>query len=152
MNGSPPSSAIQKISWSHVLGTAVGSLVLGLFAAWIAADLLPRLLTFLAVAGATGYRLFATAAVRRQAAIACKVLAGLLVVTPLFVVLPDVLSADTYGVSAMSMVVSIANLLLFVPFALAAAIVAYVAYRLEGGTGIVQRVRNRRASSSTQPA
>jgi len=150
MNGARVLQTLDELRWPHLARATAGAFLLGSYASWIAADVLPRVLAFIVAAVAIGYLLFTTHGRRRQAAVGCYVLAGLLVLTPVCVVLPDVLSASVYEVSAASMVFTIANLLLFVPFAVAATIVTYVAYRLDGGTGILQRVQHWRDASSRQ--
>lgn len=126
-----------------VAGTIVGAVILGLYAAWIAADIVARWLVFLVVALVVGYVLLTKPTVRSQAVYGGYALAALIVLTPIFVIIPDVLSAGTYGVGATGMIFQIANLLLLVVFLIPAAIVAYAAYRLDGGTGVVERVRQR---------
>lgn len=127
---------------TRVAGAVLGATLLGMYAAWIAADFLARPLTFLVVAGGAGYVLAGKPDARSQAVYGGYVLAGLLVLTPILMVLPDVLSGSTYGPGALGMALLVGNVLLFVLFAIPAVAVAYVAYRLDGGRGVLQRVRN----------
>lgn len=137
-------TAAADLDAGHLAGVAVGAVLLGAYAAWIAADLLARPLAFLVVAAGAGYVLAGKPDRRSQAVYAGYVLAGLLLLTPVLMVLPDALSGGTYGPGALGMVLLVGNLLLLVLFAIPATVVAYVAYRLDGGTGIVRRVRDAR--------
>ncbi|MDZ7731621.1 MAG: hypothetical protein U5K37_12970 [Natrialbaceae archaeon] len=87
-----------------IAGTVVGAVLLGLYAAWIAADLLARWLTFGIVAIGAGYVLFSKEEIRGQFVYAAYVFAGLLVLTPVFMVMPDVLSAEAYGRTATELI------------------------------------------------
>lgn len=118
-----------------------GAALLGLYASWAAADVATRWLTFVVVTLVVGYRLAEQSTVRKQSVTAGYVLAALLAITPVLVVLPDVLSAGQYGVSGLDMVALRWNLYLFVLFAIPASVVAYLAYRLDGNPGIVSRIR-----------
>lgn len=129
-----------------VAATVVGGLVLGLYASWMAADLVARWLVFLVVALGAGYALFDQPAVRAQVAYGCYVLAGLVLLTPVLMILPDVLSGSVYGVGAVGMAAQLANLILLAVFGLLAAIVAYVGYRASGGRGVLERLRNYRTT------
>lgn len=106
-----------------------GAALLGAYAAWVAADFLPRWLTFGLVALVAGYRLFDQPTHRARARYAAYVLAGLLLLTPVLVVLPDALHADRMGVGTLRLVATTANAILFAVFALLAALVALAGRR-----------------------
>lgn len=120
----------------HLSRAAVGSLAVGLYATWMAADLVGRWLVFPAVAVLAGALLYGRDGGHEQLVFVGYAFAVLLAVTPAFVVLPDVLA------DGLTMLFMTANLLLVVLFALPAAAVAYVTYRVDGGRGVVQRVRD----------
>lgn len=130
---------------ANAAATVAGAVPLALYATWIAADLLARWFVFPVVAVGAGYALSVRPTVREQASYACYALAGLLAVTPVFVVLPDVLSAGEYGTSTSSLLFTLGNLFLVVLFALLAALVAYVGYRVDGGRSVLERVRDARS-------
>lgn len=147
MRGETRTGIAADLDVATVAAPVVAGAALGLYAAWIAADLLARWVVFLVVTVGGGYALHAYAGTngRETAAYACYALAGLVAVTPIFVVLPDVLSADAYGVDGWALAFTIANLFLAALFAVPAAVLAYVGYRLNGGRGIAERARDRRS-------
>lgn len=139
--------ALERPTDATTVAVAVGGgLVLGLYASWMAADLVARWLVFLVVAVGAGYALFDQPDVRAQVAYGCYVLAGLLVLTPILMLFPDVLSGSEYGVGAVGMAAQLANLILLLVFGLLAAIVAYAGYRASGGRGVLERLRNYRTT------
>lgn len=129
----------------HVAAILAGAILLALYATWVTADLLARWLVFPLVALAAGYALSRRPTTRGKAIYVCTVLAGLLVLTPVFVLLPDVLSAGEYGVSPSSMVFTAGALFLVILYGIPAAIVGYVGYRIAGGRGVLTRVRDARS-------
>ncbi|MDZ7687350.1 MAG: hypothetical protein U5J64_01280 [Halobacteriales archaeon] len=128
-DGQESASAFGGIDARTVATAVVGGLVLGAYAMWITADLLPRALTFIFVTLGVGGILYRRADGREQLVYAGYVLAGLLFLTPIMMILPDVLSAGTYGVSALSLVFVTVNIVLFVVFLILAAVVAFLSYR-----------------------
>lgn len=114
--------------------SVVAAALLGIYATWITADFLPRWLVFGFVLVAGGFSLLTQDTRRARLQNALYALAGLLVLTPILLVLPDVLHADTLGVSALSLAFTVANLLLFVVFAVLAAVSAGVGYWAGGAT------------------
>lgn len=110
----------------------VGASVLGGYAAWAGADLLPRWLAFLVVALSAGYLLASNATARAQMVVVGYGLATLLAVTPALMILPDVLSAGSYGVALGDVVFLRWNLYLFVVFFVPALVVAALTARLDG--------------------
>lgn len=140
-----PTATDANVDVANVVVSVGAAAVSGLYAAWIAAGLLSRWFVFPLVTATVGYVLYAKTDGHETVAWACYVLAGLVAVTPVFVVLPDVLAADRYGVSAWALAVTIGNLILLVFFAIPAAVLAYVGYRLDGGRGVSERLRDRLA-------
>jgi len=123
----------------HLLGVVAGAAVLALYASWMAADLVGRWLVFPVTAVVAGYLLYGREESGNKAVFVGYGLAAMLAVTPVVMILPDVLGEFTEGPAAMALTVS--NLLLVVLFLLPATALAYVTYRFDGGRGIVQRVR-----------
>ncbi len=132
-----------RISPGHVGGVVLGALAVSLYATWMAADLVGRWLLFPVVAVVAGYLLHQRETGREQLVFVGYTLAGLLVVTPVVVVLPDAVAG--FDVGATTMLFMTSNALLFVLFALLAGVVAAVTFRLDRGRGIVQHVRQTRA-------
>lgn len=129
------------LEWGK-LGNAVGgALILAWYATWITADLLARWIIFPLVALLAGYLLYQQDSGHDQGVYFGYRLAVLVLVTPLLIVLPDVLGADAYGVGGLTLLVTYTNILLGIVFAIIAAIIAYVTYRYDGGTGLVARAR-----------
>lgn len=108
------------------------SLVVGLYAGWIAADLLPRWLAFVLVAVGTGYVLLDVPDQRTRVGTAAYILAGLLALTPVALVVPDAAAAGALGVGPLSMVLTTANAIVTVIFLAVAGGVAYLGHRLGG--------------------
>lgn len=129
------------VDWG-LLGNAVGgALILAWYATWITADLLARWLIFPLVALLAGYLLYQKDSGHAQGVYFGYRLAVLVLVTPLLLVLPDVLGAEAYGVGGLTLLFTYTNILLGIVFAILAGIIAYVTYRYDGGTGLVARVR-----------
>lgn len=106
-----------------------GAVLLALYAAWIAADFLPRWLTAGLVAIGAGYGLLRQGTPRARLQNVLYAFAGLLLLTPVLLVLPDAVNADAYGVGVLSIVFTTANVLVFVAFAVVAALIAGIAYK-----------------------
>lgn len=123
----------------HVTGLAAGAVVVSLYATWMVADIVARWLAFPVTVLVTGYLLYGREGSHEKAVFVGYALAALLAVTPVAMILPDVLWEFTENPTAMALTVS--NVILFVLFLLPAAVVAYTTYRFDGGRGVVQRVR-----------
>lgn len=141
MTGDSSTATLADLDAGHAAATLVGAVLLGLYAAWMTADLLARWLVVPLVAVAAGYALARRPTTRGKAIYVCAVLAALLALTPVTIVLPNVLSAGAYGASPWSLALTTGNLFLVVLFAVPAALVAYVGYRLAGGRGVRARIR-----------
>lgn len=126
----------------HLAGVAIGAVVVALYASWMAADLVARWLTIPVVVVIAGGLLYGRTSASDKLAVVGYMLAALLALTPVLIILPDVLGDFTERPVEMAFTVS--NVLLVVFFALLAALVAYLAYRVDGGRGIIQRVRTAR--------
>lgn len=116
-----------------IAASVAGAVLLGIYASWMFADLLPRWLVFGVTLLAGGYGLLAFDARSERLRAGLYAFAALLLSTPVVLVLPDALYADEFGVSAVSLVFTTVNVLLLVVFAVLAAIVGGVGYWL-GGT------------------
>lgn len=123
-------SAFENVDAKFVFGVVFGGVLLGAYATWITADVLPRALTFIFVAVGVGGTLYRREEPREQLVYAGYVLAGLLFLTPVMMILPDLISAGAYGVGALELLFMTMNLVLFVVFAVPGVVVAYLSYRL----------------------
>ena len=130
--------SIETDPW-HLSRAGLGALGVAVYATWMAADVLARWLTFPVVAVLAGFLLVDRDA-HEQLVFLGYAFAGLFVLTPVLMVLPDALGE--FGEGATTMVFMTANLLLVVLFAVPAAVLAYVTYRLDGGRGVLQRLRD----------
>ena len=139
---STPTDDRTLISPGHAGRVGGGALVVSLYATWMAADLVGRWLLFPIVALMAGYLLHQRETGREQVVFVGYTLAGLLVLTPVIMVLPDGFAG--FGVGSATMLFMAANALLFLLFALLAAVVAVVTFRLDRGRGFVQHVRDSR--------
>jgi hypothetical protein len=127
----------------HLVRVVLGAVVISLYAVWMAADLIARWLLFPVVAVLAGYLLFERDTAHEQTIFVGYAFAALLLVTPLLLFFPDV--TGDFDRSLSSLLFTTANVLLFVLFAVVAGTVTYVTYRLDGGRGVVQRIRDFRA-------
>ena len=107
----------------------LGGLVLGGYAMWITADVIPRALTFIFVSVGVAGMLYRREDGRERLAYAGYVLAGLLFLTPVMLMLPRALSAGEYGRSAFELVFMTTYIAVFVVFLVLAVVVAYLSYR-----------------------
>jgi len=114
--------------------STAGAVALAVYSSWMAADFLPRWVVFAIVVLGSGYLLLAQTDRGSRIGYTAYALTGLLVVTPLVLVLPDVVYADTFGVSVLSLVFTTANLLVFLVFLLLGGVVAGVSYRYVNAT------------------
>lgn len=113
-----------------VAGAIVAAGLLGIYAAWIAADILPRWLTAALVLVGGGYGLLRQETRRARLQNVLYAVAGLLLLTPVLMILPDAIQADAFGVGVLSIVFMTANIVLFVVFGVVAALVAGVARKV----------------------
>lgn len=113
-----------------VAGAIVAAGLLGMYAAWIAADILPRWLTAALVLVGGGYGLLRQETRRARLQNVLYAVAGLLLLTPVLMILPDAIQADAFGVGVLSIVFMTANVVLFVVFGVVAALVAGVARKV----------------------
>jgi len=123
-------SVFDNVDAKFAFGVVFGGLLLGAYATWITADILPHALTFIFVGVGVGGTLYRREDIREQLVYAGYVLAGLLFLTPVMMILPDLISAGVYGVGAFELLFMTMNLVLFVVFAVPAALVAFLSYRL----------------------
>lgn len=128
MSGETASGFDVETEPKAVVTSVVVAALLGGYASWIAADLLPRWLVFGFVLVVGSYGLLTQDLRQARLQSALYTFAGLLFLTPILLVLPDVLHADTLGVSASSLAFTTANLLFFVVFAIFAAVFAGLGY------------------------
>jgi hypothetical protein len=139
MSEARPSLADTDIEVRHAAGVVVGAVVLAYYAAWMSADIVSRLVVFPIVALAAGYLLFQREAPGEKTVYVGYTLAKLLAFTPLVFILPDVVGDYTAGPLELALTAS--NAALLVLFLLPAGVVAYATYRIDGGRGVVQRLR-----------
>ena len=119
---------------------AIGAVVVALYAAWMAADMAGRWITFPLVAVIAGYFLIQRTDAGDKIVFVGYAIAGLLIITPLFFILPEVFS-DFDG-ELMTRAFGMANLLILIVFVIPGIIVAYATYRFDGGQGVIQRLRS----------
>lgn len=124
----------------HLARTVLGALALALYAAWMAADILPRWLSIPFVAVIGGY-LLVDRDPHGQVVYLGYAFGALLVLTPILMILPDV--RGDFGEAAATMAFMTANLLLLVLFLIPAVLVVYATYRFDGGRGVIRRLRDR---------
>jgi hypothetical protein len=123
----------------HVAGVVVGAVVIAYYASWMAADVVARQVVFPVVALAAGYLLYRREEPGEKTIYTGYTLARLLAITPLVFIIPDIVGDFTTGPLELALTAS--NAALFIVFLLPAAAVAYVTYRVDGGRGVIQRVR-----------
>lgn len=140
MSETQSSLAETDIEVRHVTGVVTGAAVLAYYASWMSADIVSQLVVFPVVALVAGYLLSRRTAPGEKSVYVGYTLAKMLALTPLVFVLPDVVGDFTAG--PLDMALTASNALLFLVFLLPAVAVAYVTYRVDGGRGIVQRVRD----------
>lgn len=119
----------------HLSSVLLGAVLVGAVAAWVAALLADPVVVFPAAAAMTGVVLDRRRGERGKLVLVGYAVAALLAVSPALFFLPDLLAGRT-GVVSQVMTVVVARLLW-----LAAGLVAYVTYRLDGGRGVLDRAR-----------
>ena len=130
--------SIEMEPW-HLVRVGLGALGVAVYATWMAADVLARWLTFPVVAVLAAI-LLVDRDPHEQFVFLGYAFAGLFVLTPVLMILPDALG--DFGEGAATMVFVTANLLLVALFAIPAAVLVYVTYRADGGRGVLQQVRD----------
>ncbi|MFT4945704.1 MAG: hypothetical protein ACI9K3_001654, partial [Halovenus sp.] len=106
----------------HVAGVALGAAVIAFYTAWMAADVVSRVVVFPIVALAAGFVLSRQTEPGQKSVYVGYTLSKLLVLTPFVFVLPDVSGDFTAGAAELALTVS--NLILFVLFLLPAGLLA----------------------------
>jgi hypothetical protein len=139
MSEARPSLADTDIEMRHAAGVVVGAVVLAYYAAWMSADVVPRLVVFPVVALAAGYLLSRRDEPGEKTVYVGYTLAKLLALTPIVFILPDIVGDVTTG--PLELALSASNVFLLVFFLLPATAVAYVTYRIDGGQGVLGRLR-----------
>ena len=126
-------SSFEGLPVGFLVRATLVSVFLGAYAAWITADLLPRGIPFVFVAVGVGGVLYRQRTQTEEGSVglayAGYVFAGLLVLTPVMMVLPDAVFADAYGGSVLGVFLMTMNLVYLAVFGLFGAVVAYVSYR-----------------------
>lgn len=123
--------------------TVVGATIAALYAAWALADLLPRWVSGGVIGLVVAITLLGQPSLAKQVGTLGYTLAVLLVLTPLLMLAPDLLTAEALGVGYGELLFMVSHAILLVIFAVPAGVLAYLAYRVEGGTGLLERLRNR---------
>lgn len=119
----------------------LGAAILSLYAGWMAADVVNRWLLFPIIALLSGLVLYQRCSADAQAVYVGYTLALMLAVTPIVISVADLTAG--FDASPAALVITAGNLLLFVIFGTAAAVVAYLTYRFDGGRGVVEAIRTR---------
>lgn len=120
----------------HVSSVVLGAVVVAAVAAWVAAEVAGPVVVFPAVAGMAGVLLDRRAGDRAKLVFVGYAVAAVLAASPVLFFLPDVLVGRT-SVLAQVMTVVLTRVLLLV-----GAVVAYAAYRVDGGRGVLERTRD----------
>lgn len=142
-------SRLPLFDHAHDVGTTavtgIGSVLLGWYAAWLVAGLLPRLLVFPPVAVVVGVGVYRQPDARGVVASLFYALGALVMVTPVAIELPVLLTADMPGVtSPWARVLTLTNLKLFLGFALVGAILGAIGYYIKHTEAIKSRLSNLR--------
>jgi hypothetical protein len=120
----------------HLSSVLLGAVIVAGTAAWIAAEVADPGIVFLAIAVVTGYLLDRRPTDRGKLVFVGYAVAAVIATSPLLVFLPDVLSGRTAVVSQIMTVVTTRFLLTV------AGVLAYAAYRTDGGIGVLARARD----------
>ena len=140
-------SQLPLFDHTHDIGTTaitvVASVLLGLYAAWLAAGILPRLLVFPPAAVLVGVGVYRQPNARSVVASLFYALGALVVLTPIAIELPVLLTADMPGVtSPWARILTMTNLKIFLGFALVGAISGAIGYYLHNSESIKSRLSN----------
>jgi hypothetical protein len=123
------------VDLQHLSSVVLGAVVVGATAAWVAAEVAGPVPVFVATALVAGYLLGARRGEREKLVFVGYAVVAILAVSPALFFLPDVLSGRTV-VLFQTMTVVVTRMLLGV-----AGVVGYAVYRLDGGTGVLERAR-----------
>jgi hypothetical protein len=142
-------SRLPLFDHAHDVGTTaitvIASVLLGWYAAWLAAGILPRLLVFPPAAVGVGVGVYRQPDARGVVASIFYALGALVVLTPVAIELPVLLTADMPGVtSPWARIVTMTNLKLFLGFALVGAILGAIGYSIRNTEAIRSRLSNLR--------
>ena len=134
---------------AHDIGTTaitvIASVLLGWYAAWLAAGILPRLLVFPPAAVLVGIGVYRQPDARGVVASIFYALGALVVLTPVAIELPVLLTADMPGVtSPWARIITMTNLKIFLGFALVGAIFGAIGYYIRNAKAIRSRLANLR--------
>lgn len=89
-----------RVSFDHshepkaVAVIAVLAVIISLYASWIMADLVPRLVIFIVAFIFGGYLLYSRVEIRNIVSTFLYILAGLFLITPVMLILPDLANSD----------------------------------------------------------
>lgn len=120
----------------HGSSVLLGAVAVAAVAAWAAAEVADPLIVFLGVSVMAGYLLDRRAGDRRKLVLVGYAVAGVVLVSPVLYLLPEVLAGRT-SVLGQTMTVVLTRL-----FVLVAGVVAYGTYLLDGGAGIRAGLRD----------
>jgi len=142
-------SRLPLFDHAHDVGTTaitvIASVLLGWYAAWLAAGILPRLLVFPPAAVVVGVGVYRQPDARGVVASIFYALGALVVLTPVAIELPVLLTADMPGVtSPWARIVTMTNLKLILGFALVGAILGAIGYSIRNAEAIRSRLANLR--------
>ena len=140
-------SQLPLFDHTHDVGTTaitvIASVLLGLYAAWLAVGILPRLLVFPPAAVLVGVGVYRQPNARSVVASLFYALGTLVILTPIAIELPVLLTADMPGVtSPWARILTLTNLKIFLGFALAGAISGAIGYYLHNTEAIKSRLSN----------
>ena len=142
-------SRLPMFDHAHDIGTTaitvIASVLLGWYAAWLAAGILPRLLVFPPAAVLVGIGVYRQPDARGVVASIFYALGALVVLTPVAIELPVLLTADMPGVtSPWARIITMTNLKIFLGFALVGAIFGAIGYYIRNAKAIRSRLANLR--------
>ena len=140
-------SRLPLFDHTHNIGTTaitvIASVLLGLYAAWLAAGILPRLLVFPPAAVLVGVGVYRQPNARSVVASLFYALGALVILTPIAIELPVLLTAGMPGVtSPWARILTMTNLKIFLGFALVGAILGAIGYYLHNAEAIRSRLSN----------
>jgi len=142
-------SRLPLFDHTHDIGTTaitgIASVLLGWYAAWLFAGILPRLLVFPLAAVLVGVGVYRQPNARGVVGGLFYALGALVVLTPVAIELPVLLTADMPGVtSPWARILTMTNLKLFVAFALVGAMLGAIGYYIKHTEAIKSRLSNLR--------
>jgi sulfite exporter TauE/SafE len=142
-------SRLPLFDHTHDIGTTaitgIASVLLGWYAAWLFAGMLPRLLVFPLAVVLVGVSVYRQPDARGVVASLFYALGTLVILTPVAIELPVLLAADMPGVtSPWARILTMTNLKLFAGFALVGAILGAIGYSIKHTEAIKSRLSNLR--------